>query len=219
MTTLAILLLYFGHDNLHDTGEMEMAAWHGVILFASWRSIIIAAILLDNFRVTAVRLSITKHSIFDSILVFKKKCFITIAAKLSARLIRVLFDPRKQYTYNFVHRILGSNNSNDDDFNLSSDLRNLRILWFEKMIEITAKLVRGPTYFSGEMIECYITFANPTNPSHQISQSHRFVHHYLTLPSLNLFPIIRIIIGGSQNENEQSFAPILAGWVTDFFFP
>jgi len=40
------------------------------------------------------------------------------------------------------------------------------------MIEITAKLVRGPVYFSGEIIECLVTFTNPPNPNHQISQSH-----------------------------------------------
>lgn len=41
------------------------------------------------------------------------------------------------------------------------------------MIEITAKLIRGPVYFSGEVIECLVTFSNPPNPNHQISQSHR----------------------------------------------
>ena len=42
------------------------------------------------------------------------------------------------------------------------------------MIEITAKLIRGPVYFSGEIIECLVTFTNPPNPNHQISQSHRY---------------------------------------------
>lgn len=40
------------------------------------------------------------------------------------------------------------------------------------MIEITAKLLRGPVYFSGEAIECLVTFSNPPNPIHQTSQSH-----------------------------------------------
>lgn len=43
------------------------------------------------------------------------------------------------------------------------------------MIEVTAKLIRGPVYFSGEVIECLVTFSNPPNPSHQISQSHRYI--------------------------------------------
>ncbi|XP_012254757.1 RAB6A-GEF complex partner protein 2 [Athalia rosae] len=51
------------------------------------------------------------------------------------------------------------------------------------MIEITAKLVGGPTYFSGEMIECCITFGNPTNPNHQISQSHSDVFESLAWAS------------------------------------
>lgn len=42
------------------------------------------------------------------------------------------------------------------------------------MIEITAKLVRSHVYFSGEIIECLVTFTNPPNPIHQISQSHRY---------------------------------------------
>lgn len=56
------------------------------------------------------------------------------------------------------------------------------------MIEITAKLVRGPVYFSGEIIECLVTFTNPPNPNHQISQSHR----YDTINTFNLFVIIII---------------------------
>lgn len=44
------------------------------------------------------------------------------------------------------------------------------------MIEITAKLVRGSVYFSGEVIECFVTFSNPPNPIHQISQSHRYYY-------------------------------------------
>ncbi|XP_015518745.1 RAB6A-GEF complex partner protein 2 [Neodiprion pinetum] len=51
------------------------------------------------------------------------------------------------------------------------------------MIDITAKLVRGPAYFSGELIECCITFGNPTNPNHQISQSHSDVFESLAWAS------------------------------------
>jgi len=54
-------------------------------------------------------------------------------------------------------------------------IRKVRMSQSERvnMIEITAKLVRGPVYFSGEIIECLVTFTNPPNPNHQISQSHR----------------------------------------------
>lgn len=51
------------------------------------------------------------------------------------------------------------------------------------MIEITAKLVRGTVYFSGEVVECYVTFSNPPNPSHQISQSHSDVFESLAWAS------------------------------------
>ncbi|XP_053989101.1 RAB6A-GEF complex partner protein 2 isoform X2 [Hylaeus anthracinus] len=51
------------------------------------------------------------------------------------------------------------------------------------MIEITAKLVRGPVYFSGEVIECLVTFSNPPNPIHQISQSHSDIFESLAWAS------------------------------------
>lgn len=40
------------------------------------------------------------------------------------------------------------------------------------MIEVTAKLVRGPVYLSGEVVECLISFVHPQSPSHKVSQSH-----------------------------------------------
>ncbi|KAK9297237.1 hypothetical protein QLX08_008972 [Tetragonisca angustula] len=51
------------------------------------------------------------------------------------------------------------------------------------MIEITAKLIRGPVYFSGEVIECLVTFSNPPNPIHQISQSHSDIFESLAWAS------------------------------------
>ncbi|XP_046399104.1 RAB6A-GEF complex partner protein 2 isoform X1 [Ischnura elegans] len=39
------------------------------------------------------------------------------------------------------------------------------------MIEVTAKLVRGPLYLAGETVECRITFHHPVLPSHSKSQS------------------------------------------------
>lgn len=40
------------------------------------------------------------------------------------------------------------------------------------MIEVTAKLIRGSVYLSGESVECCITFSNPLLPDHKIAQSH-----------------------------------------------
>ncbi|XP_003703058.1 RAB6A-GEF complex partner protein 2 isoform X1 [Megachile rotundata] len=51
------------------------------------------------------------------------------------------------------------------------------------MIEITAKLIRGPVYFSGEVIECLVTFSNPPNPIHQISQSNSDIFESLAWAS------------------------------------
>ncbi|KAF4525037.1 hypothetical protein B566_EDAN001950 [Ephemera danica] len=39
------------------------------------------------------------------------------------------------------------------------------------MIELTAKLLRGPVYLSGESVECSVTFRNPSPPEHTRSQS------------------------------------------------
>lgn len=39
------------------------------------------------------------------------------------------------------------------------------------MIEVTAKLIRGSVYLSGETIECCITFSNRLSPGHRTYQS------------------------------------------------
>lgn len=39
------------------------------------------------------------------------------------------------------------------------------------MIEVTARLIRGPVYLSGEIVECSILFTHPPSPSHKVSQS------------------------------------------------
>lgn len=39
------------------------------------------------------------------------------------------------------------------------------------MIEVIAKLLSGPVYLSGEVVECSITFIHPNLPSHRMSQS------------------------------------------------
>ncbi|XP_012272249.1 RAB6A-GEF complex partner protein 2 [Orussus abietinus] len=54
------------------------------------------------------------------------------------------------------------------------------------MIEIIAKLVKGPVYFSGEMVECLVTFSNPPNPVHQISQSHSDIFESLAWASAQI---------------------------------
>lgn len=43
------------------------------------------------------------------------------------------------------------------------------------MIEITARLLKGPAYLAGEMVECSITFSNPEDPSLKKSHSYRYV--------------------------------------------
>jgi hypothetical protein len=43
----------------------------------------------------------------------------------------------------------------------------------ETMIEVTAKVVRGPVYLAGESVECYITFSNTPEPVLKRSQSNR----------------------------------------------
>lgn len=40
------------------------------------------------------------------------------------------------------------------------------------MIDLTAKLLRGHVFLSGEVVECSISFSRPPSPSHKISQSH-----------------------------------------------
>jgi hypothetical protein len=42
------------------------------------------------------------------------------------------------------------------------------------MIELTAKLLRGPVYLAGETIDCGVTFRNPSPPENTRSQSNRY---------------------------------------------
>ena len=42
------------------------------------------------------------------------------------------------------------------------------------MIEITAKLIRGPVYFTSEHLKCYVTFKNVTSDA---SIQHQQQHH------------------------------------------
>lgn len=39
------------------------------------------------------------------------------------------------------------------------------------MIEVNAKLLKGPVYLSGETIECSISFIHPKSLQHKVSQS------------------------------------------------
>ncbi|KAL1500743.1 hypothetical protein ABEB36_006188 [Hypothenemus hampei] len=39
------------------------------------------------------------------------------------------------------------------------------------MIEVTAKLIRGHVFLSGEIVECIVSFSHPILPSHKIAQS------------------------------------------------
>lgn len=51
------------------------------------------------------------------------------------------------------------------------------------MIEITAKLIKGSVYLTGEIVECSITFSHPPSPSHKVSQSHSDVFESLAWAS------------------------------------
>lgn len=49
------------------------------------------------------------------------------------------------------------------------------------MIEITAKLIRGPVYFTSEHLKCYVTFKNVTSDAsiqHQQQQQQQQQHHH-----------------------------------------
>lgn len=54
------------------------------------------------------------------------------------------------------------------------------------MIEITAKLIRGSVYLSGETIECCISFSHPRSPEHKIAQSHQDVFESLAWASAQI---------------------------------
>ncbi|XP_050297479.1 RAB6A-GEF complex partner protein 2 [Anthonomus grandis grandis] len=54
------------------------------------------------------------------------------------------------------------------------------------MIEITAKLVRGHVFLSGEVVECIISFTHPVSPSHKVSQSHTDVFESLAWASAQI---------------------------------
>ncbi|XP_046991942.1 RAB6A-GEF complex partner protein 2 isoform X2 [Schistocerca americana] len=54
------------------------------------------------------------------------------------------------------------------------------------MIDVTAKLVRGPVYLAGEAVECYITFSSPLPASHVRSQSNSDVFESLAWASAQI---------------------------------
>ncbi|XP_063231541.1 RAB6A-GEF complex partner protein 2 isoform X2 [Bacillus rossius redtenbacheri] len=54
------------------------------------------------------------------------------------------------------------------------------------MIEVTAKLVKGPVYLAGEAVECYITFLNPQVSTHKRAQSNSDVFENLVWASVQI---------------------------------
>lgn len=54
------------------------------------------------------------------------------------------------------------------------------------MIEVTAKLIRGHVFLSGEIVECSISFTHPPSPSHKISQSHNDIFESLAWASAQI---------------------------------
>lgn len=54
------------------------------------------------------------------------------------------------------------------------------------MIDVSAKLIRGPVYLTGELVECFITFSNPPVPQHKKSQSNSDVLESLAWASVQI---------------------------------
>ena len=54
------------------------------------------------------------------------------------------------------------------------------------MIDVTARLLCGSVYLSGEVVECSITFSHPPSPTHKISQSNQDVLESLAWASAQI---------------------------------
>ncbi|XP_059486249.1 RAB6A-GEF complex partner protein 2 [Neocloeon triangulifer] len=69
------------------------------------------------------------------------------------------------------------------------------------MIELTARLLRGPVYLAGEMVECSVTFRNPSPPENTRSQSNNDVFENLAWASVQMHCICAVNesrVSGSQ---------------------
>lgn len=55
-----------------------------------------------------------------------------------------------------------------------------------KMIEVSARLIRGHVFLTGEIVECSISFTHPPSPAHKISQSHNDVFEGLAWASAQI---------------------------------
>ncbi|XP_065335737.1 RAB6A-GEF complex partner protein 2 [Cloeon dipterum] len=68
------------------------------------------------------------------------------------------------------------------------------------MIELIAKLLRGPVYLAGETVECSVTFRNPSPPENTRSQSNNDVFENLAWASVQLHCICAVnesrVVGG-----------------------
>lgn len=71
------------------------------------------------------------------------------------------------------------------------------------MIDVTAKLVRGPVYLSGEIVECSISFTHPPSPSHKVSQSHSDVFESLAWASAQI--ICQCYTDGKVTKQDEKF--------------
>ncbi|CAG9760219.1 unnamed protein product [Ceutorhynchus assimilis] len=69
------------------------------------------------------------------------------------------------------------------------------------MIEVTAKLVRGHVFLSGEIVECLISFSHPVSPSHKVSQSHTDVFESLAWASAQIH--CQCFTDAKIHKNEQ----------------
>lgn len=71
------------------------------------------------------------------------------------------------------------------------------------MIEVIAKLIRGPVYLSGEIVECNISFVHPYSAIHKLSQSHSDVFESLAWASAQIH--CQCTIDAKFNRQQDKF--------------
>lgn len=72
------------------------------------------------------------------------------------------------------------------------------------MIEVNARLLRGPVYLLGEVVECSISFIHPPSPQHKVAQSHNDVFESLAWASAQIHCICTTDSKLGKLEDKQS---------------
>lgn len=88
------------------------------------------------------------------------------------------------------------------------------------MIEVTAKLLHGHVFLSGEVVECSISFTHPPLASHRSSQSHADVSESLAWAAAHIqclcFTDPKIQKSGEKSATSQStFADTALGMTSN----